>query len=179
MVQEQLAVFPIPWTWWRVHDAVQTNLGTAASDDLGLIGGTFGTGVPSIQTGDLKAAGATTRYARCTIPMPVEYDAAADVVLRFNAGMITTVSDTTSTIDVEAYLSDKAAAVDGADLITTSATTINSLTYANKDFTVTSSSLEAGDLLDVRVAIAINDGATGTAVIGAIGAAYLLCDIRG
>ena len=64
------------------------------------------------------------------------------------------------------------------NLPATAATTINSLTFANKDFTITSSSLAAGDILDVRIAIAITDSATGTAVIGEIGAIEFLLDIR-
>ena len=179
IAQESLAQYPIPWTWWRVWDAYHTALpGTSATDDLGLIGGTFATASPTIQTSDLKAAGATTRYARCTIPIPVEFDAATDMVLRFHAGMKTTVSDTTATLDVEAYKSDEEEGI-GADLVTTAATTINSLTLADIDFTVNAASLSAGDLLDVRIAVAINDGASGTAVIGLIGAAHLTCDIRG
>ena len=180
LVQESLAVYPIPFESLRVHDAFGTLLpASPATDDLGLVGGTFGTGVPSIQTGDLKAAGATTRYARTTIALPIEYDAAADVVLRLHAGMLTTVADTSSTIDVEAYLSDQEAAVDGADKCATAATTINSLSLADKDFVITATSLSPGDLLDIRIAIAINDAASVTAVTGILGAASLLCDVRG
>ena len=177
--QESLSPFTIPLTSFRVWDAIATNLpATPATDDLGLLGNTFATGSPTIETGDLKAAGATTRYARVLIPMPMEYDAASDVVLRIHAGMKTTVSDTTATIDVQAYRSDEEAGI-GSDLCNTAATTINSLTLSDKDFTITAGSLSAGDLLDVRIAIAINDGASGTAVIGQIGSVKLLCDTRG
>ena len=51
LAQENNAVYPLQATDWRVWNAFHTVLpGTPASDDLGLIGGTFGTGVPSIQT---------------------------------------------------------------------------------------------------------------------------------
>jgi len=179
LAQENLEIYPIPWTWWRVWDAYHTNLpGTSAADDLALIGGTFATGSPSIQTSDLKAAGATTCYARAMIPLPVEYVDGETVTLRFHAGMLTTVAVTTATLDVQAYESDSEAGI-GADLCATAATTINSVTLADKDFTITSTSLAAGELLDVRIAIAINDAATGTAVIGIIGSAELLCDVKG
>ena len=180
LVQESLAEFPIPFEAWRVHDAFGTNLpGTPLTDDLGLVGGTFGTGTPSIQTEDLKAAGATTSYARAVVRLPAEYDAGEDVVLRFRAGMLTTIADTTATLDVEAYKLDDEAGVDGSDLVTTAAQTINSLTAADKDFVVSASGLSPGDLLDVRIAVAINDGASATAVVGLVGSASLRCDIRG
>jgi len=180
MVQEQLAVFEIPWTAWRIWDAMHTNLpGTSATDDLALIGGTFATGVPSIQTSDLKAAGSTTRYARCMIQMPIEYDAASGASLQFSAGMITNPADTAATIDAELYLSAKDRLKSGSDLITTSAISINSTTFSNKSFTITSGGLSPGDILDLRLTVAVNDGATGTAVTGCVGAAFLLCDVKG
>ncbi len=177
--QESLARFQIPMTAWRVWDALHTNLpGTSATDDLALIGGTFGTASPTIQTSDLKAAGATSRYARCLVQLPAEYDDGETVQIRAHAGMKTTVSDTTATIDFEVYESDLEEGI-GADICATAATTINSTTLADIDFTITSSGLVAGDVLDIRMHVAINDGATGTAVIGMVGNVDLLCDIRG
>lgn len=173
------AAFVIPWTVWRVWDAYHTVLpGTSASDDLGLIGGTFATSSPSIQTYDVKNAGAVTLYARAMIPLPPEYVTGQTVKLRFKAGMLTTVASSSATIDAVAYRSNGESGI-GSDLVTTAATTINSLTLANKDFELDPSTLAAGDWLDVRVAIAVNDSATGTTVKGIIGSAALLCDIKG
>lgn len=177
--QDALAVFPVPFTDLRVWDALATNLpGTAANDDLALSGGTFATNGPRVTAGDLKAAGATTRYARFQVALPAEYDAGETITLRIKCGMLTTVSDTTCTIDAQVYKLDGATAI-GSDLCATSATTMNSTTFANKDFTITPTGLVAGDVLDIRLAIACNDAATGTAVEPAIGAVSLLCDIRG
>jgi hypothetical protein len=168
----------IPLTDLRVWDAIQTNLpGTATGDDLAFNGGTFGTSSPTIQTGDVKAT-STTRRARFLVPLPAEYDPAGAVTIRASAGMVTTVSDTTATIDFEVYESNKATGI-SSDLCSTAATTINSLTFSDKDFSITSASLVAGDLLDVRVSIAVVDGATVGAVIGAIGSLELLCQVRG
>lgn len=176
--QRVLAKDNIPLTNCRVWDAVQTNLpGTAASDDLGLIVGTLGTDLPCIETGDLKNAGATTRYARLQIPVPYDYEAGETVTLRLVAGMKTTIASTTATIDAEVYRSAEDGTV-GSDICATSATTINSLTEANKDFTITPTTLVAGDILDVRIAIAVNDTGTGTAVIGRLVAIKLLSDRR-
>jgi len=178
--QETLAVYPIPWTAWRVWDAYQTNLpGTSATDDLALIGGTFATGSPSIQTSDLGGSGATSRYARAMVPIPVEYVDAETVVLRFSAGMVTTVADNTATLDVEAFESDREAGI-GADLYAGAALTINSTTLADKDYSLTPTTLAAGDWLDVRIHVAINDaGDGGAGITGIIGSAELLVDIKG
>lgn len=182
LTQEPLASYLIPWTAWRIWDVYHTNLpGTGGTDDLALIGGTFATAPPTIQTGDLKAAGSVTRYARAVIQLPPEYDDATTVQVRFYAGMKTTISDTTATIDLQAYEADKEEGI-SSDLVTTSATSINNLlsgSPATTDFSVTATALVSGDWLDMRVAIAINDGASGTAVIGIIGSAELLCDIKG
>lgn len=176
--QESLAVYPIPWESWRVHDAYSTLLpATSASDDLGLYAGTFGTNTPSIRTFDVKNT-TSTLYARTTLILPVEYDAGETVQLRFYAGMLTTVASSSATIDAQLYESDSAAGV-SADLVTTSAQSINSLMPAYKTFTVTPDNLVAGDMLDLRVTIAVVDSATATAVIGFFGAAALLLDIRG
>jgi hypothetical protein len=57
------------------------------------------------------------------------------ITLRLSAGMLTTVASSSCTVDVEMYLTNRESLVSGSDLCATSATTINSLTFANKDFT--------------------------------------------
>lgn len=180
LAQDNLQVFKIQLASFRIWDAFHTNLpGTSATDDLALIGGTFATLAPSIQTYDLQNATATL-YARVSIPLPVEYVAAQTIVLRFHAGMITNFADGSATLDVQAYESiDGAALGISADLCTTAAQSINSTTLADKDFIITPTALSPGDILDVRVTIAIVDTATGAELIGVIGSAALLADIKG
>ncbi len=179
LAQQNLQEYVIDLTRFRIHDAFNTNLpGTAADDDLALVGGTLGTNAPSIQAGDLKAAGATSRHARCLFYLPPEYVAAETVQLRFAAGMITTAADTSCTLDVVCYLSDEDNSV-SADLCATGATSMNSTSFADLDFTITSSALNPGDMLDFRITVACNDAATGTAVIPCVAAAKALCDTRG
>lgn len=171
---EELAVYRIPLENWRVWDAVGTQLpSAAANDDLGLISGTLGTSQTSIQTGDLKAT-TTTRYGRFGIVLPVEYQAGETVQVRFQADMETNVADTSCTIDLVAYINGT-----GSDICATAATSMNSLTSAYKTFDLTATNLSAGVFVDCRVAITVTDAATGTAVIGRITRADLLCDIRG
>jgi len=176
----ELQAFAVPLTDFRVWDAMQTNLpGTPATDDLGLVGGTFGSATPLMRSEDLKTAGATNKRARVLVQLPWEYVAGQSVTLRFKAGMITTVADTTATLDCEAYKlqADPDDAI-GSDLVSTAATTINSLTFADIDFVLTATSLSPGDILDVRVTAAVNDAASVTAVYAGISCVKLLCDVR-
>lgn len=179
LLQEDYAPFPVAITALRIWDAFQTPLTTPASDDLGLsTGGTFGTDAPYVSAGDLKAAGATTRRARFLYQIPHTYVAGQSIRISANAGMITTVADTSCTLDFEAYALDKDGTVGGSDLVTTSATTINSLTFGAKTFDVTATALSAGDVLDIRVSIACTDAATVMAVIPAIANLSALLDVK-
>lgn len=178
-LSQDIGTYRIPLISWRVHDALITTLpNAAANDDLGLIQGTFGTNSPTIQAGDLKAAGATTRYARTVFSLPAEYVNGASITIRAHAGMKTTVSDGTATLDVECYKSDDEEGI-GSDLCATAAQSINSLTDADKDFTITPTGLVAGDTLDIRIAVAVNDAATVTAVIAVVGAVDVVCGVKG
>jgi len=172
------AVLPIPLTSLRVWDAFHTALpGTAATDDLALIGGTFATAPPVVSAGDCKALGATPRYARFQLQLSEHYDAGETVTISLSAGMRTTVSDTSCTVDVECFKINKIGGI-GTDLCTTAAITINSLTFAAKAFTITPTGLVAGDVFDVRITIACNDAATATAVTPTIASIDLLADIK-
>lgn len=180
LATDSLAYFYIPWYAWRIWDNIANSLGTASSDDLGLVGGTFGTGSPSIQTSDQKVNGAvTTQYARTFLCLPECYVEATNPTLEFHTGMITTIADTSATIDVEAYLINKETGLTGGDLISTAAQSINSLTFADKSFTANGASLTRQAILDIRVAIAIRDNASGTAVKGCFGSAALRASIKG
>jgi len=176
----ELQPFPIPLTDFRVWNDMAALLPTAgATDDLGMVEGTYATATPSLRTEDLKSAGATNNYARVLVQLPWEYVAAQSITLRFKAGMITTASDTTATLDCQAFkLQDDPDDAIGSDLVSTAATTINSLVFANIDFVVTPAGLSPGDILDIRITTAVNDGGGGTAVIAGITSAKLLCDVR-
>lgn len=177
--QNTVQLYQIPWEAWRVWDAYQTNLpGTSAEDDLGLYGGTWGTNPPSIQTYDVKAAGALNLYARANISLPPEYDTGQTVQISAHAGMKTTVADNSCTLDFVVYESNKEDGL-SADLCTTAATSINSLTMATKTYDVTATSIAPGDLLDIRMHVAVNDAASGTAVIALIGWVGIAIDIKG
>jgi len=180
LAEVALQAFPIPLTSFRVFDNMAALLPTAGlTDDLGLVEGVHGTATPSLQTEDLKAAGATNNSARVLVQLPWNYITGNNVTLRFKAGMITTVSDGTATLDCLVFKNqgDPDDAI-GSDLYAGAAVTINSTTFADIDFAITAAALVPGDILDVKITTAINDGATATAVIGGITSAKLLCDVR-
>lgn len=177
--QEDNAVYPIDINSLRVWDNLASLLpAAAANDDLGIYDGTFGTDAPMVKTGDLKSAGSTSRYARFQVALPPEYEDGETVTIRVSAGMITTVADTAATVDIECYQNNRDGTI-GSDLCTTSATSVNSLTFANYSYTITPTGLSPGDILDVRITFLVNDGTAVTVVEGAIGAIELLCDIKG
>ena len=151
-----------------------------SADDLLLVTGTFASAAPRVKTGDVKALGAVTKYARAILQLPDNYDTKGtpgNVGIRCFAGMETTVADTTATIVVAAYQIKSDGTLSG-NLVTTSATSINSTTLANYDFVVTPTTLAPGDLLDVRVAIAVNDAAGVAVVQGVLAKLFLRCDCR-
>lgn len=179
LAQRSNGVLSVPLTAWRVWNALETNLpGTPASDDLGIITGTWGSDAPYIGTGDLKAAGATTRRAAALLPLPPDYEADETVTIRVHAGMKTTISDGTATLDVEVWRIDKDGTLGSADLYAGAAQDINDLTADAYDFVLADTTLEPGDQLYVRLSISVSDGATATAVIGAVWQVEVLADLR-
>ena len=172
--QDASIAFPIPLTGFRIWDAFQTVLpGTSSGDDIGIATGTWGSALPHLVTATTGAP--TTYYARTFVQLPPRYVAGASAVLRFAAGMGTAAAGA-CTLDCEAYLSARDTLVSGSDLVTTAATSINSLTFANTDFVLTATNLVAGSWLDVRIAIALTAGSSG---YGRIAHAELLCTIKG
>lgn len=178
LLQESLAKYPISLAACYVWDSGQPLPVAGASDDLGIYVQAFATGTPIISTGDVKNTSGT-RYARNVVSLPIEYVAGQTVTFRFSAGMLTTVASASCVIDFEAYLLDRNGAVSGSDLVTTSATTINSLTFGDKDFQLTATALNPGDQLDIRVTVTWVDVATATVVKASVGSFELLCDVRG
>lgn len=176
LAERALQAIPIPPEAWRIHDSMQPLPATSSGDDLGLYPGTHLTTPALIRTEDLKAAGATTKRARCQVMLPYNYVAAGDVKIRANALMITTIADATCTIDFAA--GEITGATSSADLVTTGATSMNSVTAANKDFDLTATGLGPGDWLDIVMTIICTDAATVTAVIAAVSKTYLLCDVQ-
>ncbi len=180
--QRDLQSYALPLENWRVWDAYQTPLpGTPAADDLGVVTGVFGTGVPYIGGGDCKAA-TVTRYARIFFTLPPEYQDGETVVIRAPVGMLTTISDTSAALDFEVYIAGEDTLKVGSDLVTTSPISINNLaagSFEDRVFVLTPTALGPGVRLDIRMKIAVVDGATVSAVIPAVALVEIQCDIKG
>ena len=178
LAQRVLAESIVPLTQARTWDSVAVNLpAAAASDDLGLVAGTWGTDPARITAGNVRILGATTRRLYLAIPIPANYEDGQTIQLQIRAKMETTVADVSCTIDAEARIWADGAV--GSDLVTTAAQSMNSLSAAAYTFTIESTGVDPGDLLEVRLSIASNDAATATAVTPAIYSIALLCDTRG
>ena len=178
LTQDDAAVYDIPLTSLRTWDALATNLpGTAADDDLALITGTPGTDAPTIQAGDIGGA-SSTRKASFELTLPPEYVDGETVTLRIHGGLLTTVCDGSCTVDVQAYEVAAAGSV-GADICATAAQSMNSLTFANLDFTITPTGLAAGDRVMVVLSVAYADSGDLGAMTPELTSIKVLADIKG
>jgi len=179
-LKQEQKLFGIGLETWRIWNSASNAVlpNTSATDDLGFIVGAFTSASHVIRTYDVKTVGATNLYARNQYILPPEYDDGESISLRVYAQMVTTAADVSCTLDLVAYQHDNEAGI-GSDLVSTSATSINTLAGAYYDFLVTPTGLTAGDTLDLRLDVAPNDGAGGTAVIAEIGFTGMLLDIRG
>lgn len=176
MAQENVVPFPMPIRAWLVHDSGALLPATAAADDLGITIGTLGTAPPKLLSSD-GASTTVTQYARQSFVVPPEYQTGQTIQLVANVAM-TTISDTSATLDAQIYSSDKEGGV-GADICATAAQSVNSATATNYTFAITGSGLAAGALLDIRLTAAITDGATGSGVTMSVNHTEIQCDIRG
>lgn len=176
--QDDLKPYPIDFTAMRVHDARHTVLpNTAANDDMALITGTPGTDAPTLQGVDFGGT-STDEKAAFTFALPAEYVDGETITVRVKAAMLTTVSDGTATVDVECWKRDGSGAV-GSDICATAAQSINSLTPANKDFTITPTGLVAGDVLEIRLSFGGSDTGNLGVMIPEISDVRVLCDVKG
>jgi len=177
MVRER-KVYPVALAGLRVWDAMHTTLpGTAASDDAALITGTPATDAPTVQGLDSGGLSTSSKFA-FEFALPPEYDDGQVVKIRVSGGMITTISDGTATIDFAAYEITRAGAV-GADLVTTAATSINSLTHADFDFALTATGLVAGDKIIIVGTLAVSDTTDAGVMIPELATIEMVMDVKG
>ena len=181
IITDSLAAFPLLPNTWQVWDAVGTPIGAPANDDLGIGSGAFATGCPYISAGDMNGLGSTTRYARRLFELPAEYSSGNLIRLNASGGILaaTNVCATSCVVDFECYVCSRDGLKSGSDLVTTAATTINSLTFGEKAFVVTPTGLIPGKILDIRLTITANHNSTGTTSIPILGAVEILLDVKG
>lgn len=177
--QQNLVAYPRRFSDLYCWDAPADKLPDLSADDnLGLEPGTFGTNQVSAQTYNMASQGAKTLYFGDEFSLPPEYVGGESIQIQIAAAMLTTLADVSCTVDVECRKVGRNNTV-GSDLCTISAQSINSLSFANKTFDITSTLLLPGDRLEVRVAIAVNDASNATVVKACIAAYDFLLDIKG
>lgn len=170
--------FTLDPTGWRVSTALATNLpGTASGSDLALVGGTFGAASPVIESSDSDNTSVTQR-ARRQYVLPDNYQPGQPLQIRSHARMTTNTADTSATIDFEIHKVDREAGI-GSDLVQTAAASINSTAWGDDVFTVDGSGLNPGDVLDVRMTIAIVDASVTGVTKAQVGEVRMEVDTRG
>jgi hypothetical protein len=161
----------------RVHDLPSSGLPAAATaDDLGLVAGAYGTTAPTVQSSDSKSA-SVTQYARWRVPLPESYLAASAITLQATV-KTSTVASTSATLDAQVFEDDGVGGC-GSDLCTTALQSVNNATETVYSFAVSGAGLEAGDVLDVRLTVAIVDSGTGTAVVVTLSKLELVGTVQG
>jgi len=150
--------FTMPFSVFKKATDLTANPPAADSTNLTIVTGTYGTNAATIQSADGKAA-TTSPKTRFQFAVPPTYQAGGAISVIVNAGMLTTVADTSCTLKVDCYR--PAAPTTNIGPI---AQSINSLTAADKTFALTTTSVVPGDILDIDLVAAITDGATGTVV---------------
>jgi hypothetical protein len=159
----------IPFEIMRVYDDYDALLTNASGDDddLTFYQGTFGTNASTLESVDCGGLNDTNQYAYFQATLPMSYKAGSTVKLKANAGMRTTQADQSATLDFLCYVADYANA-DGTmsgDLVETNALSVNSTTFADKEFTIDDDAsgyaLDAGSVLECRIHVLCDDDGNG------------------
>lgn len=175
--QDDLAPYPIANESWQIWDSTtRVLLGATATsaDDLIFTLGTIGTAASKLTGTDFGGSNATQK-ARIQFSLPPEYVAGESITIRIAGFTGTTVADTSSTVDLSVYR----LAAPTVDICATAATSINALTVANKDFTITPTDCVPGDILDILLTYAGVDGGNLGVIVPTINQVTVLLDIKG
>ena len=141
----------------RVHDAAGTLLTVAAgaTDDMGINAGTYGTTGLTLNSLDVGGGGETF-YARFpNVIVPTNYIQGQVLSLVANVTEVVACG-TSATLDFECYRSADAPAT---DLVATAVQSIVGATATDYVFTLTSTAIQAGDRLDIRVKTVLTNAA--------------------
>lgn len=136
---------------WGVHDAPGSSLpAVSGNDDLGILDNTYGTNAPVLNNTEATPS-SSTRYARKQVVVPADYKAGTNLTL--DLVVTEQVAATTATLDVECYRQASPA----ADICATAAIDVTGNSATVNSFTLTGTNVVAGDVLDIRVAVTLDD----------------------
>lgn len=159
--------FGIPLVSFRNDDGTVMDA-TGGANKLSLNIGGFGTGTLEI-VGELASGVTKTDDMMVSFVVPINAQTTAFSALPDNGSKAISIkiqhktdpiAATTSSMDVEVYLSDENGGVVGSDLVTTGPITNNSTTWIEQEFTITPTNVEPGDELSIHIRTIVND-ATG------------------
>lgn len=152
---------------------------TPGAGGLARVAGGFGSGTIILE-GEAASNNTKVGEAMFTWVVPHNFEktayaeASKSLKFRFKA-RVSTPANVGATLDIEVRRSDGEGGVSGSDICATSAIAINSATWADCEFTVTSTLVEPGEELTIMLQASVNDsgGASGAkAQIGLIQAEY-------
>lgn len=146
------------------------------SGALGLTVGTFGTNTPKV-VGEAASGNSKTDKARFQFVLPAEYVSGQGIAVRVRCKEAVGAATVATSIDCECYKSDNAAGL-GSDLCSTAAQDVTP-TIGNKDFTITPTSLAAGDTLDIQLTGVTNDTGGTVGTILEIDQVAMLLSVKG
>lgn len=177
LLQEDAVAYPIAIASLRQV----TGVPLAATETAGNFNVNVGSHV-ELAFGEVSSDETEISVTRVQFALPAEYVAGQTVTVRLPVALIaaTTGANNGSTIDLSVYKSDGAGAV-GSDLCATAAQTFAAVdTWYNKDFTVTPTGLEPGDVLNLEITGSVieNDGGAGTLTLH-MDTPQVLLDIKG
>lgn len=155
----------IPLSDFRKNDMAV--LASAGTTSLGITAGTHGSASPMIVSSSTNGT-SVTETARTLYRLPDYYRPGQPITVRIS-GRVATARTVAATVDVQAYKSNREGGV-GSDLCTTAAASINSTSWADAEFVINSSGLQAGDVLDLELTVANNDTGGSSAGVAQIGA---------
>jgi hypothetical protein len=152
----------IPLDTWKLPATLLPLAASASAGVFGLVAGTYGSATATL-IGEATANGTKTDYVRTLVSLPRDYVAGNNVTLVVHARASTTVTGAKQ-LDAEAFLSDKEAGA-GSDLCATAIQTISATAYTNYSFTITGTTLNPGDVLDIRLTGVLTDTGSGATVL--------------
>jgi len=142
----------------------------ASAGKFGIVAGGFGTGGVKLQ-GEAASGNSKTSTAHYTVRLPQNYVAGSNFNIRVKQ-RVSVVLNTTANIDVNCFKSDGQGGV-GADQVTTTIITNNTVTWVNHTFAVTGTGFVAGDELDIYIQCQANDTGGANSGKSEIGSVYL------
>jgi hypothetical protein len=173
----ETGVYSVPVSDLKTH-ATLVGLGSAAgtpSGDMGLTPGTFGTNTPLVK-GESASGASKSDACRFLYKLPNEYVAGGAVSIKIHA-LVSALPQVGATIVPAAYRCDGAGSL-GSNLVTTGAATLTAA-MADYSFTVTPTSLNPGDVLDIQITGVANDTGGTTGSVINIGLVTMLLDVQG